>query len=159
MARQLWMLRHGDAEPHSARTDPERRLTPGGQEQARLAGLAMARLGAEFVAIFSSPKVRAHATATGAAIALDEDVVVHAGLASDFDAAEALMLLGAADDGENILVVGHDPDFTQVTYDLTGAHVHFKKGGLAVVRIEGTDRTGELLALLRPAELAAIAEG
>ncbi len=157
MARQLWMLRHGDAEPHGARSDAERRLVAAGEEQARLAGLAMARLGAGFVAIFTSPKVRAHATATGAAIALDSDVVVHAGLAEDFDADEALMLLGAADDGEKVLVVGHNPDFAQVAHDLTGARVHFKKGGLAVIRIEGTDRTGELLALLRPAELAAIA--
>jgi phosphohistidine phosphatase len=159
MARQLWMLRHGDAEPHATRADAERRLIPSGQDQARFAGLAMARLGVEFVAIFTSPKVRAHATATGAALALDEDVVVHAGLAEDFDAAEALMLLGAADDREKVLVVGHDPDFTQVTYDLTGARVNFKKGGIAVIRIDGTDRTGELLALLRPAELAAIAGG
>jgi phosphohistidine phosphatase len=151
------MLRHGDAEPHGARADPDRRLTHHGQEQARLVGLAMARLGVEFVAIFTSPKVRAHATATGAAVALDEDVVVHAGLAEDFDVAEALMLLGAADDGEKVLVVGHDPDFTQLTYDLTGARVNFKKGGIAVIRIEGTERTGDLLALLRPAELAAIA--
>ncbi|MCW2957262.1 MAG: phosphohistidine phosphatase [Solirubrobacterales bacterium] len=157
MARQLWMLRHGDAEPHGARADPDRRLTHNGQEQARLVGLAMARLGVEFVAIFTSPKVRAHATATGAAVALDEDVVVHAGLAEDFDVAEALMLLGAADDGEKVLVVGHDPDFTKMTYELTGARVNFKKVGISVIRIEGTERTGDLLALLRPAELAAIA--
>lgn len=157
MARQLWLLRHGEAEPHGARPDAERRLTDAGVAQSRRAGLAMARLGVEFAEIFTSPKVRAHATATGAAQALDLDVVVHAPLASGFDADEALSLLSVADSGGKVLVVGHDPDFTQVTYDLTGARVNFKKGGIAVVRIDGSARDGELLALLRPAELAAIA--
>lgn len=156
MARQLWLLRHGDAEPR-ARSDAERRLTVDGETQARRAGLALARLGVEPAAIFTSPKVRAHATATGAAQALNVDVVVHAPLESGFDADEALTLLAVAGDGERVLVVGHDPDFTQVTYDLTGARVKFKKGAIAVVRIEGSARDGELLALLRPAELAAIA--
>jgi phosphohistidine phosphatase len=157
MARQLWLLRHGEAEPHGARPDAERRLTDGGTAHARRAGLALARLGVEPAAIFTSPKVRAHATATGAAQVLDVDVIVHAPLAAGFDAGEALALLDAAADGEKVLLVGHDPDFTQVTYDLTGARVNFKKGGIAVIRIDGSARAGELLALLRPAELAAIA--
>ena len=28
MATQLWLLRHGEAEPHDAREDFDRRLTP-----------------------------------------------------------------------------------------------------------------------------------
>ena len=53
-----------------------------------------------------------------------------------------------------MLVVGHNPDFEQVLYDLTGARVHLKKGGVAAVRLEG--RRGTLLVLLRPRELARI---
>jgi phosphohistidine phosphatase len=57
----------------------------------------------------------------------------------------------AAGWGSNVLLVGHEPDFSRAVHDLTGARVKMKKGGLAAV-----DR-GELIVLMRPAELAAIA--
>jgi phosphohistidine phosphatase len=41
-------------------------------------------------------------------------------------------------------------------HDLTGARVDLKKGGVAAVRLDGT-HSGELLVLLRPRELEAIA--
>lgn len=159
MARQLWLLRHGDAEPHDARADADRRLTSKGEGQARAAGLALARLHVSFGAVFSSPRVRALATATTAAQALGADVVVHEPLSEGFDADDARTLVAAADaDGGKVLVVGHEPDFSAVTHALTGARVDFKKGGIAVVRMEGSALTGgELIALLRPRELAAIA--
>jgi hypothetical protein len=50
-----------------------------------------------------------------------------------------------------VLLVGHDPDFSMAVHDLTGAQVRLKKGGVAAVD------TGELTALMRPAELEAIA--
>src|SRR5260370_798870 len=62
MARQLWLLRHGEAEPHVARPDPERRLTPRGERQSRAAGAALARLGIVPAALSSSPPVPALAT-------------------------------------------------------------------------------------------------
>lgn len=155
MSRQLWMLRHGEAEPHGTRADAERRLTPKGDAQSAAAGAALKALGVAFEVIFTSPKVRAHATATGAAAVLGDDVVLHGPLAEDFDADEALTLLAAADAGGHVLVVGHEPDFSQVVHDLTGARVDFKKGGVAAIRMDGT--RGELITLLRPRELAAIA--
>jgi len=54
-----------------------------------------------------------------------------------------------------VLVVGHDPSFTRVVYDLTGARVDFKKGAVAAIRIHG--REGELIAFLRPRELESLA--
>ena len=56
-----------------------------------------------------------------------------------------------------MLVVGHEPSFSQVVYDFTGGRVDFKKGGVAAVRVERT--TGELLLLLRPRELEALRRG
>ena len=158
MSRQLWMLRHGEAEPHGTRPDAERRLTDRGHQQAVAAGLALARLDLTFAAVFTSPKVRAHGTATDAARALGTDVVLHGPLADGFDADEARTLLAAADDGERILVVGHEPDFSNVVQALTGGTVDFKKGGVAAVRLEGAHARGELIALLRPRELAALAQ-
>jgi phosphohistidine phosphatase len=54
-----------------------------------------------------------------------------------------------------VLVVGHEPSFSQVVHDLTGGRVDFKKGGVAAVRAERSG--GELLTLLRPKELESLA--
>ena len=63
------------------------------------------------------------------------------------------MDLAAAHEGD-VLVVGHEPDFSQVVHDLTGARVDFKKGGVAAVRLGASP---ELLVLLRPTEIIAMA--
>jgi phosphohistidine phosphatase len=154
MANQLWLLRHGEAEPHDARPDDERVLTERGEEQARSAGRALAALALTFQAVYTSPKVRARDTALLACEALGEEPIVTPVLAEDFDVADARdLLLGVEPDGR-ILVVGHNPDFAQVVHDLSGARVDFKKGGVAGIRLEGTQ--GELIALLRPRELERI---
>ena len=100
MARQLWLLRHADAEPHGTREDSERRLTERGERQARLAGEAMAWMGVEFEALLSSPKERALRTATVAAQAWSERAArqggeIHAPLAEAFDARQALAAMSA----------------------------------------------------------------
>jgi phosphohistidine phosphatase len=154
MANQLWLLRHGEAEPHGTRPDAERRLTPRGEEQSRHAGRALAALGLTFQALYTSPKVRARDTALLAAETLGDEPIVTPVLAEDFSVADARdLLLGVEPDGR-ILVVGHNPDLAQVVFDLTGARVDFKKGGVAGVRLDGT--RGELIALLRPRELERI---
>ncbi len=155
MARQLWFLRHGEAEPHGVRPDTERRLTELGEAQAVAAGRALSALGCSFAHVFTSPKVRGRDTARLAAAALGVEPVEDGALASGFDRDDAFDLLHAAGGDERLLVVGHDPDFSQVVHDLTGARVDFKKGGVAGVRMKGTTG-GELLVLLRPCELAAI---
>jgi phosphohistidine phosphatase len=153
MATQLWLLRHGEAEPHGARPDAERRLTERGEDQARAAGRALAALDLRFHLVYTSPRVRALDTARLALEALDGDPVVHDALSAEFDAAEALAL--AAED-ERTLLVGHNPDFEQVIHDLTGASVELRKGGVAGIRLTSS-RQGELVALLRPRELDRLA--
>ena len=156
MAQQLWFLRHGEAEPHDARPDVDRRLTERGEAQSRAAGRALAALDVAFQLVLTSPRIRALDTARLACLELGSDFVIDDALSSDFAVADALALAAAAGDDKRVLFVGHDPDFTQVAYDLTGARVDFKKGGLAGVRMRGSQR-GELIALLRPRELALIA--
>jgi phosphohistidine phosphatase len=159
MARQLWLLRHAEAEPHGSREDSERRLTDRGEEQARLAGRAIARLDAEFDTILFSPKVRARRTAELACEALSEDqqalMRVHQPLSGGFGAQEALDVLQEAVGEGRVLLVGHEPDLSQLAAALTGGRVDIKKGGLAVLRLDGT--RAELAALLRPRELALLA--
>ncbi len=141
----LWLLRHGDAEDGSP--DSERKLTGKGRKQAKAAGAALAALGVQVDACLTSPKVRADETARLACESLGVEPEQEPKLAGGpFDADQLAAGFGEA------LLVGHDPDFSTAVHDLTGAQVRMKKGGLA-----GLDR-GELIVLLRPAELKAIAD-
>jgi phosphohistidine phosphatase len=141
----IWLLRHGDAAEGSP--DAERPLTDKGREQSRAAGAALKRLGVELDACLTSPKVRAAETARIACEALGgpEPIVEPRLSGGPFDA--ELLVAGLGDD---VLLVGHDPDFSSAVHSLTGAQVRMKKGGLA-----GVDR-GELMLLMRPRELKAI---
>ena len=156
MATQLWLLRHGEAEPHGDRPDAERRLTRRGEEQSRAAGRALAGLDIRFHLVFTSPRVRALDTARLALEALGSELVVHDPLGGSFDADEALVLAASGGDDQRTMLVGHNPDFEQVVHDLTGAEVDLKKGGIAGIRLTGA-RRGELVALLRPREVDRLA--
>jgi phosphohistidine phosphatase len=137
----IWLLRHGDAEDGSP--DSERPLTEKGREQARAVGAALKALGVEVDACLASPKVRAAETARLACEPLGVEPELEPKLAGGPFDAEAL----AAGLGDDVLLVGHDPDFSMAVHALTGAQVRMKKGGLAGVE------KGELMVLLRPREL------
>jgi phosphohistidine phosphatase len=154
MAQQVWFLRHGEAEPHDARPDPQRRLTERGEEQSRAAGRALERLRIPIHVVFSSPKVRAWDTARLACESLGVDPVEHQPLGDGFTRDDALEL-AAGEPDNRILVVGHNPTFEQVVYDLTGARIDMRKGAVAGVRLRGGQ--GELISLLQPRELALLA--
>jgi phosphohistidine phosphatase len=155
MAAQLWLLRHGEAVPHESKPDSDRELTPRGERQSIAAGEGLARLGVEFDACYTSPKVRALQTARLACQALNVDPVEDDVLADGFGREDALELLLRHGADARVLVVGHEPSFSQVVHDLTGGRVDFKKGGVAAVRAERSG--GELLTLLRPKELESLA--
>jgi len=152
MARQLWLLRHGEAEPHGSANDDDRRLTERGEGQSRAAGRALAALEVTFQAVYTSPKVRARDTARLACEALGCEPLEHQPLRMGFSADDALELLHA---DERILVVGHEPDISQVVHDLTGGQIDMKKGGVAGLRLDGGH--AELIVLLRPRELDRLA--
>jgi phosphohistidine phosphatase len=159
MARQLWLLRHAEAEPHGTRSDSERRLTPRGERQARAAGEALSRLKVTFEAVLFSPKVRARQTAELVAELWPKDeralLREHEPLSSGFAGAQALEALAQIGADGRLLVVGHEPDLSRTIAELTGGRIDLKKGGLAVVRLEGVG--GELAVLLRAREVALIA--
>jgi phosphohistidine phosphatase len=140
----LWLLRHAEASDGS--NDDERPLTRRGRVQAEAAGQAMAKMDVKFELCLTSPKVRAAETAELACVALSVKPQVEPALAGEpFDAKALTAGL------EHVLLVGHDPSFSMTLHDLTGAQARMAKGGLAAVR------KGELILLLRPIELVAIA--
>ncbi|MBM3666197.1 MAG: phosphohistidine phosphatase [Actinobacteria bacterium] len=142
----IWLLRHGDAEDGAGKPDAERELTAKGERQGRDAGAAMAAIGVELGACLTSPKVRARRTAElacaelGVAVELDERLA-----GGDFDPYEL-----AAGHGE-VLLVGHEPDFSLAIAIATGSRVKMRKGGLAAF----DDHLLHLL--LRPKDLSRIA--
>ena len=140
----LWLLRH--AEAADGIPDDERPLTERGVRQAQAVGLALARLGEQIDICLCSPKRRAVQTAELACEPLGVEIRVEPALGGEpFDVREITAGLG------NVLLVGHDPSFSMLLHDLTGVQTRMKKGGLAGVS------KGELMVLLRPLELAAIA--
>ena len=140
----LWLLRH--AEAADGYPDDDRPLTERGMRQAEAAGRALARLGVHVDACLTSPKLRALQTAQRACEQLGVPVTVEPALSGEpFDVHQLTAGLG------EVLLVGHDPSFTLTLHDLTGAQARMKKGGLAGIS------KGELVTLLRPSELAAIA--
>jgi phosphohistidine phosphatase len=153
--QQLWLLRHGEAVPHESKSDFERELTPRGERQSVAAGEALARLGLEFAACYTSPLLRAAGTASLACKPLNVVPEEREAVGKGFDVEDVRDLLAEHDEGERILVVGHNPSFEQVVHDLTGARIDFKKGGIAAMRMSAG--RGELLVLLRPRELESLA--
>ena len=140
----LWLLRH--AEAAEGGPDDERPLTARGVRQAESAGQALGRLGEHIDVCLTSPKRRAVQTAELVCEPLGVELRIEPRLAGEpFDVHELTAGLG------NVLLVGHDPSFSMLLHDLTGVQTRMKKGGLA-----GVSR-GELMVLLRPMELAAIA--
>jgi phosphohistidine phosphatase len=140
----LWLLRH--AEAADGHPDDERPLTERGVIQAQDAGRALEAIGARIDACLSSPKLRARQTAELTCAPLGVGVTIEPRLAGEpFDAYELAAGLG------DVILVGHDPSFTLTLHQLTGAQARMKKGGLAAIS------KGELVTLLRPVELAAIA--
>jgi phosphohistidine phosphatase len=141
----IWLLRHGAAEGDAA-DDAARRLTEKGELQARIAGVALAKLSAGVETCLTSPKVRARDTARIAAKELGIEVEETDSLrGGDFDLGEL-----TAGRGE-VLLVGHEPDFSRAVQLATGARIDLKKGGMAA--IDGS----LLVSLLRPAQLRALA--
>lgn len=143
----IYLLRHGDAENPNG-DDASRRLTAKGERQASAAGRALASLRADLDACLASPKVRAAETARLACESLPVEPETAVELrGGGFDA------LSLAAGRGDVLLVGHEPDFSDEVARLTGARVKLRKGGLAIV--DGST----LVALLRPADLKATAAG
>ncbi len=141
----IWFLRHGDAEDGDG-DDWARELTEKGRRQSTAAGEALAALDVEIDACLTSPRIRARQTAELACEALDVEPEISDELSGgDFEPAALTAGRG------NVLLVGHEPDFSRAVGDLTGARIEMKKGGLAAV--DGST----LVALLKPGQIKRLA--
>jgi phosphohistidine phosphatase len=158
--KQLFLLRHGDADPDGPVTwshDSRRPLNDKGKEKMALEALGMKRLKLPIEAIVSSPYLRARQTAEAVArvYRLDDRFTESDRLepgASFDDLRKALKGI----DGERVMVVGHQPELGHWLGELIGAGaIPMGKGMLAWLSLdqgEVREGRGSLKALL-PADL------
>lgn len=147
---KVYFLRHGDADwPAWERPDAERPLNKSGKKEMRKVAKFLSNIGVGPSLILTSPLPRARQTAEIAAKALDLDFSEEASLAPGFDA-EKLSTLLLAYPANDVLLVGHEPDFSAAIETLTGGHVKMAKAGLARVDMDETGMHGQLAWLLPP---------
>jgi phosphohistidine phosphatase len=130
---RLYLVRHADAEP--GEPDELRRLSPEGKRQARELGEQLRGEGLKPDAILTSPLLRARETGDELAMALGANPEADERLAPG---ATADGLRAAVDGrGENVIAIGHQPDFGRIAAALTGGpEPDFPAGGLAVMNLD-----------------------
>jgi phosphohistidine phosphatase len=156
---QLYLLRHADAgDPAAWRgPDAERPLSRQGRRQATWVGRWLKAQGRLPDIVITSPKVRAAETAALVSADWDRSPIVDDRLAAVAQVDDvAAMVRDHAVDAKRVLLVGHDPDFSDVASDLIGARITLKKGALARIDLEqGVSAGSGVLRWLVPAEALA----
>jgi phosphohistidine phosphatase len=154
----LYLVRHATAEDRANGLDhPDRALTDDGHREAALAARALAVMGIEPDLVVTSPYRRAVETARPIASVLDAPLVEDRRLEPGFTPAEFSALWDRHGEARSLIVVGHEPDLSELISYLTGAKVRLPKSGIG--RVEATTVRGrcELNWLLRPKQLRLIA--
>jgi phosphohistidine phosphatase len=134
---ELYLLRHADAGDPEAWTgsDDARPLSSKGEKQSRRLGRFLAELGFRPGAIVTSPKVRARDTARIVAEILGVEATIDERLGGGLDAVAIEAILFDVGEPERPVLVGHDPDFSDLAAWMIGAQwLSLKKG--ALVRID-----------------------
>jgi len=145
-ATELHLLRHAHAGDPEGWTgdDATRPLSPKGEGQAERLGAFLAGVGFRPDAIVSSPKLRARQTAEIVARHLGLDVRLDERLAGAFDAATVDSVLAGLGHPARPVLVGHDPDFSELLGFLAGTNrVTMKKGAFARIDVRGGVASGE----------------
>jgi phosphohistidine phosphatase len=128
----VFLVRHA----HAEKGDPDdlRQLSERGREEARAVARQLAGHDTPPTLVLTSPLVRARQTAeqiaqaAGAELRADERIAP--GLTAD-------LLLATLDDEQGpVAVVGHQPDFSEIAFELTGSDPGFPTGGVAEIVVE-----------------------
>jgi phosphohistidine phosphatase SixA len=125
---RLYLVRHAEAAP--GEPDELRPLTPAGRDDARALATRLREEGVRPDAVVTSPLLRARET--GAAIARALDCAVEADERLAPGATADALLEAAAERGETLVAVGHQPDCGLIAAALTGEERRFPPAGMAV---------------------------
>ena len=147
---ELYLIRHADAGDPEAWTgsDDVRPLSGKGEKQAKRLGRFLAELGFRPDAVITSPKTRARQTAEIVADSLGVEIAIDERLAGGVDVVAIEAILFDAGEPERPVLVGHDPDLSELTSWIAGAgSIALKKG--ALVRIDTVRPISESSGTLR----------
>lgn len=151
---ELLLLRHAHAGDATRWLDDDdlRPLTEKGRGQADRIGRLLVATGYLPDAILASPLVRARDTAEIVAGHLGATVVIDERLGGPLDLATVERILMDAGRPRRPLLVGHDPDFSEIASTLVGAPIHMRKATLVRVDVERPlePSMGELCWLVPP---------
>jgi phosphohistidine phosphatase len=151
---ELLLLRHGIAEPGTP--DALRPLSPAGRQRTSAVVERLVQRQLQCSRLFSSPLRRAWQTA---------ELAVAGGLAPAIECAEALapqgaalawlkqLAAGAPLDGQRWLLVGHEPDLSDLVAQVLAAPpacVQLKKAGVAMLQWQPQQTRARLLLLATP---------
>jgi phosphohistidine phosphatase len=125
----LLLVRHA----HAEKGDPDdlRPLSKRGRDEARAVARQLTEHATPPTLVLTSPLLRARQTAeqiaqaTGAELRVDERIAP--GLTPD------LLLTALGDEHGPVAVVGHQPDFSEIAFALTGSDPGFPTGGVAEI--------------------------
>ena len=153
---ELHLLRHADAGDPMAWKGPDadRPLSGKGEKQAERLGRFLKEVGFRPDAIITSPKVRAAGTAEIVARHLGLPVATDDRLAEAVDLAAVEAILRHAGDPSRPVLVGHDPDFSDLLEGLTGLPgLTMKKGAFVRIDTERLEPASGTLRWLIPPDL------
>lgn len=126
---RLFVVRHAEAAP--GEPDELRPLTDAGRAAARALGDRLAEYGVD--AVLSSPLLRARETAEAiaraAGLVAEPDERLAPG--ADADAVREAV----AGRGDTVVMVGHQPDCSEIVLALTGERVSFEPGAVHEVEL------------------------
>jgi phosphohistidine phosphatase len=154
MKRKLYFLRHAVAlerEDWHNKDDELRPLIKQGITETQRLAKHLTKLGFRAERIITSPLVRAYDTGKIVADTLGVELLVDDHLKPGCDRV-ALKTILEKYDFENLILVGHEPDFSDMITDIIdGGRIKMKKGALAFVELEDSKKLrGTLRWLLTP---------
>lgn len=135
----LHLLRHAHAGDWSTweGVDAARPLTDKGRSQSERLGRFLAGIAFRPDLLITSPKVRAVETAEVVARLLDASVAVDDRLAGPLDLPTMEAILSSHGDPDRPVLVGHDPDFSDLVAALCGAAgIPMRKATLARIEVD-----------------------
>jgi phosphohistidine phosphatase len=156
---EIYLMQHGES--YSKDKDPERSLTPQGEEQIHLSAKALKKMDVKFDLIISSPKKRARQTAEIIASELGypkDGIEVTETLEPTVPAKDALSYLVSYSLKNRIFLAGHLPSLGEIASALvTGksyVSLHFEMGGIVRIDVEELQaHSGDVCWILSPDQL------
>lgn len=134
---KLFLLRHGKADwPDWDGDDDERPLTDEGVQEMRIIAAILKRLKVSPDVVLTSPLPRALRTAEITAKALGAAIEERDELRPGFNRGDCDTLLVTRPDAD-VMLVGHEPDFSALIRSLTGGEVKLSKAGIAAIQMGG----------------------